>query len=162
MATVSFAHLNQQLESISEFLQRFKVQCSDLLEAADDNAHKKSTILVKALNVSVITELQKKSKPTLLTEATYDDLEAQLLSSYGIKKSIIGASVKFLNMKQGSSEFIEDYVRVVNDLASECDYKNCCLDRLRRDVFVSGLQSSTIFNALLQDYHYAIFFTCGL
>lgn len=59
--------------------------------------------------------------------------------------------MQFLNRKQKADETIENYARVLNDLASNCKYQNCCLDRLLRDAFISGLKSSHILGGLLQD-----------
>ena len=64
---------------------------------------------------------------------------------------MVGASVKFLSRLQGGNESIEEYARALNDLASECKYKDCCRDRLLRDSFICGLKSSSIVGGLLQD-----------
>ena len=61
----------------------------DLLTKAGNNEQKKVAILVKALPVSVVTDLQRRLKPMLLSEATYDDLEGKLVAQYEVKKSIV-------------------------------------------------------------------------
>ena len=61
---------NSEVESVLEFMERFKVQNADLLQQAGDDAVKKASLLVKALPVSVITDLQRRIKPTKLSEAT--------------------------------------------------------------------------------------------
>lgn len=138
------------VETVSEFLERFKVQCSDLIAKAGNSDRKKATILIKALPVVVVTDLQRRIKPVLLSEATYDDIEAKLLAQYEVKKSTVGAAVTFLNRKQLPNESIETYSRVLNDLAAACLYSDCCRDRMIKDVFVSGLRNSKVLSAVLQ------------
>lgn len=150
MAT-SCPQFNSEVESVHEFIERFKVQCSDQLTAAGENELKRATVLVKALPVNVITDLQRRIKPVTLSAATYEDLISKLTSQYEVKKSVVGASVQFLNRKQSSSETIETYAKILNDLASGCRYKDCCRDRLLRDTFIAGLRANTIITGLLQD-----------
>lgn len=145
------SQFNSQQETVVEFLERFRVQCSEQLTQAGEDGIKKAAILVKALPIAVITDLQRRIKPVKLSEATFQVLEDKLISQYEVKKSIIGATVKFLNYKQSSNESIENYAKSINDLAASCKYKDCCRDRMVRDSFVSGLHSSTIVHALLQD-----------
>ena len=109
-----------EIESVTEFLQRFKVQNATVLEGATDS--KKAAILCRSLPVPVITDVQRRIKPTLLTAATYDQIEEQLKAQFDVKKSIIGAAVMFINRKQRQGESIEDYAKVLNNLASNCNY----------------------------------------
>ena len=81
------------------------------------------------------TDIQRRFKPKLLTDATYEDLEANLRGSYGVNKSIIVLAVAFLNRKQKPQESIENYSKVLNELASQCKYLDCCTDRMLGDVF---------------------------
>lgn len=150
MSTNNCAQFNPEVETVVEFMERLKVQCSEQIEKAGNDGRKKAAILVKALPVSVITDLQRRIKPTLLSAASYNELEEKLKLQFQIKKSIVGASVKFLNRKQAAGETIENYARSINDLASLCSYNDCCRDRLLRDTFVSGLRSSAILTGLLQ------------
>ena len=55
--TSSCSSFNPQLENLQEFLERFKVQSSDLLQQAGDDNKKKAMILVKALPVNVIADI---------------------------------------------------------------------------------------------------------
>lgn len=136
------------IESVTEFLQRLKVQQSAFANAETTNSEK-AAILIRALPVNVITDIQRRIKPTQLTDATFAELEASLISQYEVKKSIIGASVKFINRKQLQDESIETYAKVLNELASHCNYSPCCLSRLLRDTFVSGLRSTEIIAKML-------------
>ena len=86
-----------------------------------------------------------------LSEATYDVIIGKLNSQYEVKKSIVGASVRFLNRKQSSGESIENYARNLNVLANECSYSSCCLDRQLRDAFVAGIRDTGILSSLLQE-----------
>lgn len=151
---------NPQVETVVEFIERFRVQCADLLENVGDNEKKKAAVLVKALPVNIITDLQRRIKPGLLSDATYKELEEKLTSQYEVKKSIVGAAVQFMNRKQLFNESTENYAKVINDLASACKYKACCRDRLLRDAFVSGLRSSTILGAILPECENKTFNEC--
>ena len=57
-------------------------------------------------------------------------------------------------------ESIEEYSKVLNELASQCDYSNCCRDRLLRDIFISGLQSSKIMSTLISNCEDQTFHQC--
>jgi len=151
MSSIACAPFNSEQETVLEFIQRFKVQCSEQLARAGQDGKKKAIELVKVLPVNVVTDLQRRIKPVLLSDATYDELEEKLTTQYEVKKSIVGASVQFLNRKQLSNESIENYARVLNDLASSCKYSDCCRDRMLRDTFVSGLRNSVILSGLLPD-----------
>ena len=61
-----------------------------------------------------------------LSNSTYAELESNLKSAYGTKKSVIGACVNFMSRKQKSGESIEVYSKSLNQLASMCDYGSCC------------------------------------
>lgn len=139
-----------ELETISEFFMRFQCQQSDLLTKCRNDEIRKANLLLKFLPVSVISELQRRLAPTLLFDATYDILEEQLTQQYQKAKSTVGASVTFLTCKQQSGQSLEDYARKLNSLASVCNYPSDCLDRLLRDIFVSGLSSSTMLSSLIQ------------
>lgn len=151
MASNHSAQFHPELETIEEFLERFKVQMSDQLTQAGDDGQKKAAVLVKSLPVDVVTNLQQRLKPVLLSKATYSDLEQKLTAQYEIRKSTVGAAVQFLNRKQQPSESIEQFAKVINDLAASCRYQDCCRDRLLRDAFISGLRTSSIISGLLQD-----------
>ena len=112
--------------------------------------------------MKIITDLQRRIKPILLSEATYDILIGKLTSQYEVKNSIVGAAVTFLNRKQLEGETTENYAKVLNDLASSCKYKECCRDRMIRDVFVSGISSKSVMSTILQDCEDKSFDDCVL
>ena len=86
-----------ELESIQEFFQRFQCQASDLLHKfRNDDGRKASVLLSLLLPVNIISDLQRRFAPTLLTDATYDEIHDHLLQKYSSSKSAIGASVQFL------------------------------------------------------------------
>ena len=66
-------------------------------------------LLAYALPVEVLTSIQRKLKPTLLTEAKFENIEIHLKSLYSTKKSIVGADVAFVTRKQLPQESIENY-----------------------------------------------------
>ena len=63
----------------------------------------------------------------------------------------MGAAVSFVSRKQLAQESIEEYSKVLNQLASLCDFKDCCLDRLLRTIFIAGLRSNKIMAAIITD-----------
>jgi len=138
-----------ECETIQEFFQRFKCQMSDALHKFRNDDLKLSSLLLKSLPVPIISEIQRRISPVLLTDATFDVLEQHLLQQYSSSKSTIGASVEFLSCKQGHLG-LEDYARKLNSLAALCKYPSDCLDRLLRDTFVAGLSSSAILTSIIQ------------
>lgn len=148
------------IENIEEFLQRFKLQNYEVLHKARNDHTKQAMLLAKALPVTILTDIQRRLHPTLLQDASYDDIEKHLTAAYGIKKSLIGASVAFHTRKQEQHESIEGYSRSLNQLASKCGYSDCCRDRNLRDVFVSGLHSKKIISALISECEEKKFHEC--
>ena len=149
--SVTFEHFKPEFETVPEFLERFKVQCSDLLEKAGTNDKKKAAVLIKTLPVPVVSDLSRRLSPKSLSDATYDEVESKLRNQYEVKKSIIGASVQLFSRKQQASESIEEFAKTLNNFASPAKYGNCCRDRIIRDCFVSGLYSSRIISSLLHE-----------
>mgnify|MGYP000123778589 CR=1 FL=1 len=147
-------------ESVEEFLERYKCSNYDKIEAAAQNRQKLTMLLVNCLPVDVVNALQRKLKPAKLTAATYENLETLLISSYTVKKSVVGAAVTFVNRKQKPQESIEDYSKTLNELASRCEYSDCCRNRMLRDVFVSGLRSPKIMSAVITEAHNKNFEEC--
>lgn len=144
------APFDPSAETIAEFFQRFQCQMSDVLQKVRNDDQKRANLLIKALPVNIITDLQRRIAPVLLSDASYDDLETNLMSQFSIKKSTTGAAVKFLSYKQEQGQSIEHYAQTLNNLAAQCEYKSCCLDRLLKDAFIAGLNSPTILSSILQ------------
>ena len=108
MANQNNTHVyDTKTETFDEFHERFLVQNSEALTKAGVDGMKKAVILVKCLPVGVITELQRKLKPVKLSEANYETIVNNLTSQYESKKSIVGASVIFINRKQESGKIGE-------------------------------------------------------
>ena len=83
------AKFDAEAETIVEFLERFKVQSIDQITSAGESEIKKASVLVKALPINVITDLQRRLKPKLLSEATYEELERLLKALYQVKKFVV-------------------------------------------------------------------------
>jgi len=141
---------DMEVETLSEFLARFNLQCADVLHIARNNEQQKLAILMKALPVKVITELQRRIKPVSLIDAGYDLVIEKLKSQYEVVTSSVGATYKLFSRKQQPDETIESYSRALNDLAADCFYNDCCRDRIIRDIFIFGLQSPTVLSSVLQ------------
>ena len=150
MSSHQCSAFDPELESVQEFFQRFQVQNSDLLHKFRNDDAKKASLLIKALPVSIISDLQRRLSPVLLTDASYDDIHDNLLQQFSSQKSTIGSSVQFLTCKQQHRQSFEEYVRQLNSLASPCNYPSTCLDRLLRDTFVAGISNSAILSSLIQ------------
>ena len=60
----------------------------------------KVMLLSCALPVEIVTDIQRKLKPTSLSKAKYADVEKHLLELFSKKKSMVGAAVSFLARKQ--------------------------------------------------------------
>lgn len=153
-------HYQPDIESVEEFLQRFQLQNYDALHKTRKDPTRSAMLLANALPVPVLTDVQRKLQPRKLTEVSFDDIQEQLLASYSVKKSFVAASVSFHTRKQKECETIEEYSKVLNQLASECEYKDCCRDKLLRNVFISGLNSSKLIKALICDSEDKTFIEC--
>ena len=141
----SCALFDPELESIQEFFQRFQCQMAEPLHKVRNYDLKRANILVQLfLPVNIVSKLQRRLSPTLLGDATYDEISNHLHQQFSTSKSTVGASVQFLTYKQQSGQSIEDYSRKLNSLASQC---NCLL----RDAFVAGLLSPSILETLIQE-----------
>ena len=99
-----FQIFDSKFESLSEFLERFSVQQAEALEKAGEDGLKKARVLIKCLPTSTISELQRKLQPIKLSAATYDVIVQNLTSQFEVKKSLVGASVRFINRKQFMNE----------------------------------------------------------
>ena len=150
-STQACSLFDQQLESIQEFFQRFNCQMSEALHKVRNDDSKKAKLLLRYLPVAVISELQRRIAPALLTDATFDVIEEHLLQQFSSSKSTVGASVQFLTYKQQPGQSLEEYSRKLNSLASVCEYPSDCLDRLLRDTFVAGLNSPAILSTVIQE-----------
>ena len=150
MSSHQCSAFDPELESVQEFLKRFQVQNSDLLHKFRNDDAKKASLLIKALPVSIISDLQRRLAPVLLTDASYDDIHDNLLQQFSSQKSTIGSSVQFLTCKQQHRQSFEEYARQLNSLASPCNYPSTCLDRLLHDTFVAGISNSAILSSLIQ------------
>ena len=141
-----------ELESVEEFLERWKVQNFGALQKLKPEENEQKVMLLAcALPVEVLTDIQRKLKPTLLSAAKYPDVEEHLKSLFSKKKSYIGAAVSFFTRKQQNGESIETFSKVLNELFSQSNYQECCRDKLLRDVFISGLISTKIMTSLIHD-----------
>ena len=125
---------------------------------SDEN--KQASILANALPISVLTDIQRRLQPVKLTEVTFSDLEKNLVLSFGVKKSFVGAAVSYLKRKQRPDESIEEYAKGLNQLASKCNYKECCRDRSLRDHFLSGLRSTKLLQTLITECENKTFHEC--
>ena len=156
------APFQPEVETVLEFLERFKMQCHDELNDADTTDVQKAALLIKALPVSIVTDIHRGLKPTKLSEAKYADITAKLQKQYEVTKSIVAASYSFVSRKQKPGESIEQFAQSLNNLADECDYKPCCRSRYLRDIFVAGLNSSSTITSLLhqdcdnKDFKYVV------
>ena len=113
-----------EVETVQEFLERFAVQMSDALHKVRSDSLKQAALLLRALPVNMVTDLQRRIAPTKLSEATYDLLKANLVQAYSVKKSLVGASINFFRCKQESTQNIEEFSRQLKFLASQCDFEN--------------------------------------
>lgn len=139
------------VETVEEFIERFKLQNRQALHKARNDSLTRASLLANSLPVEILANIQRRLKPIPISDATYEDIEENLIAAYGVKKSIIGAAVAFLSRRQKSQETIEDYSKCLNELSSQCNYSECCRGRLLRDVFIQGLSSPKLMRALITD-----------
>lgn len=136
-------------ETIEEFLERFSM----LLEGDTKKKTDKviSAFLIRALPVQMVTDLQRRLAPKKLTETSYDELQDNLLQAHSVRKSLVGASVKFFAYKQQAGQTLEEFSKELRFLASKCNFEqHLTVDRLLRDVFIAGINSPQVLTAVLQ------------
>ena len=91
--------------------------------------------------------------PNNIADASFDDVTSTLVSLYSTKKSVLGASVQFFNCKQKPGQSIEDYVRDIKYFSQQCGFQaEVSLSRIQRDVFLAGLDSTSVTTSILQIY----------
>ena len=140
-----------EYETVGEFLKRFQVQMSTAIYRVRNGERKQAALLLRALPIAMVTDLQRRIASMKLTEATYDIVKYNLLESYSVKKSEVGAAVQFFTCKQEQGQSIEDFSKKLKFLASSCGFEQqITLDRLLRDVFIAGLNSAPVLSAVLQ------------
>ena len=81
MAASTISPFQPETESVNEFLQRFQLQNLQTLQATSDDAQK-AAMLCRALPVNIITDIQRRLKPTVLTAATYSQIEENLKAQF--------------------------------------------------------------------------------
>ena len=136
-------------ETIEEFLERFAM----LLEGETKKKSDKvvAAFLIRVLPVRMVTDLQRRLAPKKLTDTTYEELQENLLQAHSVRKSVVGAAVKFFSYKQQADQTLEEFSKELRFLASKCNFEeHLTVDRLLRDVFIAGISSSQILSTVLQ------------
>ena len=82
----NFKVFQPDIESVEEFVQRFKLQNNLLLKSAQTDELLKASYLASALLVNVITTIQRRIKPKLLVELRIAKSRNNLLRPMGIKR----------------------------------------------------------------------------
>lgn len=148
---MSCAAFDAQAETIAQFFSRFEVQMSDALHKTRNHTIRQAAILLRALPVAMITDIQVKIAPVELKDATYDEIKSNLLESYTVKKSVIGAAVHFFTSKQEQGQTIEEYSKKIKSRASQCGFdQQISLNRILRDVFVAGSNSAPVLSTIME------------
>ena len=150
MENNSCANFDAEAETIGEFFCRFEVQMSVQLHRVRQDEIKKAAILLRSLPVSMVTDIQRRIAPVALADAEYEVIKRNLLESYSVKKSVIGSAVQFFSCKQQQGQSVEDFKKKLKFLASQCGFdQQVPLNRILRDVFVSGLNSTPVLSAVM-------------
>ena len=150
-STQSCMPYDKNAETITEFLTRFSMQCSEELHKCRNNESKQVNLLMKALPVSVFTDVQRSFAPNSVVNATFEEVKDTLTNLYSTKKSILGSSVELYNCKQKPGQSIEEYARQLKYLSQQCGLDTqVSLSRIQRDLFLAGLNSSQVVTSILQ------------
>ena len=88
---------HHNIETIEEFLQKFKLQNHKTLHIYRNDETKEAMLLVNTQSIAVSTYIQHRLRSKVMHDATYENIETHLTASYGVKKSLIGASVAVHN-----------------------------------------------------------------
>lgn len=87
---------DKEEETITEFLTRFSLQNSAELHRSRNDDSKQVIILMKALPVSVFTDVQRSLSPKSIADASFEEVKETLISLYYTQKSVLGSTIHFL------------------------------------------------------------------
>ena len=79
-----------------QFLTRFSLQNSAELHRSRNDDSKQVIILMKALPVSVFTDVQRSLSPKSIADASFEEVKETLISLYYTQKSVLGSTIHFL------------------------------------------------------------------
>ena len=99
-AELQYSAFDPELKTVGEFLERFQVQMSTAISRVRNDQRKQAALLLRAMPIAMVTDLQRRIALIKLSEATCDIVKYNLLESYSVKNSKVGATVQFFNCKQ--------------------------------------------------------------
>ena len=142
---------DKSAETVTEFIERFELQCSELLHKARNNDRRQVILIMKALPVAVFTDVQRSLSPKSVSDASFLEVKNILINLYSTKKSALGSSVQFFNCKQKPGQSVDEYAREIKYYSQQCGFEaQVSLSRIQRDVFLSGLSSKPVITSMLQ------------
>lgn len=115
----------------------------------DIKDNKKASWLLTLVGGEVYSVLKSLINPEKPSSKTYEEIVRILLKHYEPENNVIAERYKFNTRIQYEYESISDYVIVLRNLASTCNY-GTFLDDALRDRFVCGILNPTIQCTLLQ------------
>ena len=74
MSSEICAKFDKEVETITEFLDRFFLQCSELLHKHRQSDAKQVQLLARTLPVEVFTDVQRAIAPENIADISYEDL----------------------------------------------------------------------------------------
>ena len=133
------------------YAKRFRRRDKEKKEGKEKVGQSVAAFRIRALPVRMVTGLQRRLAPKKLTNTTYEALQKNLLQAHSVRKSVVGAAVKFFSYKQQADQTLEEFSKELRWLASKCNFEeHLTVDRLLRDVFIAAISSSQIISTVLQ------------
>ena len=91
------------IETVAEFVERFQVRCREVLHKTRNDPLRQASVLIQALPVQVVTDLQRLIKPVFLSEISYDVL---------LEKYLLNLLSRSLKLVLRSSFFLVSRVQI--------------------------------------------------
>ncbi|XP_066955294.1 uncharacterized protein [Macrobrachium rosenbergii] len=139
------ADYNPDLEDFDVYVERVQL----FFTVNDIEEEKKTAVfltLVGPKNYAILRDLIHPSNPN---SKTFDELILVLKNHFSPVRSVIAERFKFNRRRQGSDETISDYVAVLKNMSSTCQYGDFLNDALR-DKFVVGIADVEVQRELLR------------
>ena len=139
-----------QFEEAVEDWQSYQERLEQFIIANSIGEDKKVATLLTLVGPKAYKLLKNLVAPAKPSEKSYEDLTKVLTGHFSPKKNIIRERFIFNRRDQGPDESINQYLAVLKQLASTCEYKDHLEDQLR-DRLVCGIRSEGIQKRLLAE-----------
>lgn len=87
-------------------------------------------------------ELMKAIRPKKFNHFTFEELMKEARKVFIPEKDEIMATFNLLRRRQKTNETYRQYANTLRKMATDCNYKECCKEKILRDLFITGITAS--------------------